>query len=181
MKQGTQPLTICLLAGLTLWASATVKADSLPAQDQQQQQQQQEQPDYRPTLGPKSGPGIGTGPHSFTTTDIKKLMRIHTIYIEDIDNSLSNKLVEALGKWGRFRLVTKQKEADATLRGSCLESRRLRRVHSEIFISDRNGASVWQDTIFQPYDPPKLSQAVSDTAAIVAAHLEQTVREAERQ
>ena len=44
-------------------------------------------------------------------------MRIRTLYIENIDNSLSEKLVESLGKWGRFRLVTKPKEADAILRG----------------------------------------------------------------
>ena len=108
-------------------------------------------------------------------------MRIHTLYIENIDNSLSDKLVQALGKMGRFRLVTKQKDADATLRGSCLESRRLKHVHTEVFISDRGGASVWQDTIYRPYNPPTLDQAVSDTATLVVAHFrEQTVREAER-
>lgn len=85
-----------------------------------------------------------------------------------------------MGKLGRFRLVTKVKDADATLRGSCLESRRLKHVHSEVFITDRNGASVWQDTIFRPYNPPTLDQAVSDTATLVAAHLQQTVREAEQ-
>jgi hypothetical protein len=107
-------------------------------------------------------------------------MRIRTLYIERIDNSLNDKLVEALGKSGRFRLVTKAKDADATLRGSCLESRRLKHVHSEVFISDRNGAAVWQDTIYRPFNPPTLDQAVSDTATLVAAHLEQTVRAAEQ-
>jgi hypothetical protein len=107
-------------------------------------------------------------------------MRIRTLYIESIDNALSDKLVEALGKWGRFRLVAKAKDADATLRGSCLESRRLKHVHSEVFISDRNGASVWQDTIYRPFNPPTLDQAVSDTATLVAAHLEQSVRAGER-
>ncbi len=134
----------------------------------------------RPTLGPKTGPGLESGPLTSTTTDLRKLMRIRTLYIENIDNSLSDKLVEALGKWGRFRLVTKAKDADATLRGSCLESRRLKHVHSEVFISDRNGASVWQDTIYRPFNPPALDQAVSDTATLVAAHLERTVQEAER-
>jgi hypothetical protein len=103
-------------------------------------------------------------------------MRIHTLYIESIDNSLSEQLVETLGKLGRFRLVTQAKQADATLRGSCLESRRLKHVHSEVFISDRGGASVWQDTIIRPYNPPTLDQAVRDTATLVAAHLEKTIR-----
>jgi hypothetical protein len=107
-------------------------------------------------------------------------MRIRTLYIESIDNSLSDKLVESIGKWGRFHLVTKPKDADATLRGSCLESRRLKHVHSEIFISDRGGASVWQDTIYRPFNPPTLDQAVTDTATLVEQHLEQTIREGNR-
>jgi hypothetical protein len=107
-------------------------------------------------------------------------MRIHTLYIESIDNSLSDKLIEAIGKWGRFHLVTKAKDADATLRGSCLESRRLKHVHSEIFISDRNGASIWQDTVFRPFNPPALDQAVSDTANLVEAHLQEAIREGDR-
>ena len=72
----------------------------------QGQPQQQEE---RPTLGPRTGPALESGPLTSTTTDLRKLMRIRTLYIESIDNSLSDKLVEALGKWGRFRLVTKAK------------------------------------------------------------------------
>ena len=135
---------------------------------------------HPPTLGPRTGPEIDAGPTTATTTDIRRLMRIRTLYIESIDNSLSDKLIEALGKWGRFRLVTKAKEADATLRGSCLESRRLKHVHSEIFISDRSGRSVWQDTVYRPFNPPTLDQAVSDTATLVAAHLQRTLREGEQ-
>jgi len=172
MKWGARHLVIGLLASLAIWAQAG--QNSNPSNPQGQSGEQNE----RPTLGPRTGPGIESGPLTSTTTDLRKLMRIHTLYIESIDNSLSDKLVEALGKWGRFRLVTKAKDADATLRGSCLESRRLKHVHSEVFISDRNGASVWQDTIYRPFNPPALDQAVSDTAALVARHLEQTVREA---
>jgi len=179
MKWGAQPLAVCLLASLAFGAQAGQKPDQPPSPGQSQQPQQQ-QPEERPTLGPKTGPGLETGPLTSTTTDIRRLMRIRTLYVESIDNALSEKLVEALGKWGRFHLVTKEKDADAILRGSCLESRRLKRVHSEVFISDRNGGSVWQDNILRPYYPPALEQAVSDTATLVQAHLEQTVREAER-
>jgi site-specific recombinase XerC len=123
---------------------------------------------------------VVSGPDTSTTTDIKKLMRIRTLYVESIDNSLSDKLVESIGKGGRFRLVTKAKEADATLRGSCLESRRLKHVHSEVFISDRSGGSIWQDNIYRPFNPPALDKAVSDTATLVEEHLEQTIRDADR-
>jgi site-specific recombinase XerC len=123
---------------------------------------------------------VVSGPDTSTTTDIKKLMRIRTLYVESIDNSLSDKLVESIGKGGRFRLVTKAKEADATLRGSCLESRRLKHVHSEVFISDRSGGSIWQDNIYRPFNPPALDKAVSDTATLVAEHLAQTVRQGDR-
>lgn len=190
MEFGMRHLAVCLVASLAIGAQAAQKDDSPPPQEQQQQEQQQpgqqqqqpeqQQPEERPTLGPRTGPPSASGPLTSTTTDIRKLLRIHTLYIETMDNSLSDKLVETIGKWGRFRLVTKPKDADATLRGSCLESRRLRHVHSEVFISDRNGASIWQDNIYRPYNPPTLDQAVSDTATLVEAHLEESVREGER-
>ena len=175
MKWGAWRLAICLLASMAMWAQAGQNADQPSPQDQPKQQQEE-----RPTLGPRTGPGVESGPLTSTTNDLRKLMRIHTLYIQNIDNSLSDKLVESLGKWGRIRLVTKEKDADAILRGSCMESRRLKRVHSEVFISDRNGASVWQDTIYRPFNPPTLDQAVSDTANLVAQHLQQTVQAAER-
>ena len=173
MKCGGRLLAVCFLAGITLWAQERKKPDEpSPAPSNESEQ--------RPTLGPRNGPGEVAGPNSSSTTDLKKLMQIHTLYIENIDNSLSDKLVESIGKWGRFRLVTKVKEADATLRGSCLESRRLKRLHSEVYISDRNGGSVWQDTIYRPFNPPALDKAVTDTATLVAEHLAQTLREGDR-
>ena len=174
MKWGAQCLAIFLLASSAIGAQAGQNDNQSAPQEPPQQQQE------RPTLGPKPGPAEPSGPNTSTTNDVRKLMRIHTLYIENIDNSLSDKLAESLEKLGRFRLVTKAKDADATVRGSCLESRRLKHVHSEVFITDRNGASVWQDTIYRPYNPPALDQAVSDTATLVAAHLQQTVREAEQ-
>lgn len=174
MKWGARLLVGGLLASVGIGSPGGVM---LGQSGQQGQPPPQEE---RPTLGPKTGPGLDTGPLTATTTDLKKLLRMHTLYIESIDNALSEKLVETLGKSGRFRLVTKQKEADGIVRGSCLESRHLKRVHTEVFISDRNGTSVWQDNIMRPYNPPALDQAVSDTATIVAEHLERTIREADR-
>jgi hypothetical protein len=174
MKWGARHLLIALLASFALWAQAGQNADQSAPPGQSPPENE------RPTLGPRPGPGLISGPDTSTTTDLKRLMRIRTLYIESMDNALNEKLIEALGKLGRFRLVTKEKDADATLRGSCLESRRLKHVHSEVFISDRTGASVWQDNIYRPFNPPTLDQAVSDTATLVVAHLEQTVREAQR-
>ena len=175
MKWGARHLAICLLACFAMWAQAGQNSN------QSGPQSQTPQPSERPTLGPRSGPGImDVAPPASATTDLRRLLRIRTIYIESIDNSLSDKLVETLGKWGRFRLVTKAKDADATLRGTCLESRHLKHVHSEVFISDRNGASIWQDTVFRPFNPPALDQAVSDTANLVEAHLQEAIREGDR-
>jgi hypothetical protein len=105
-------------------------------------------------------------------------MRIRSIYVERMDNALSEKLVVSLGKLGRFRIASMPKEADAIMTGSCLESRRLKRLHSEVFISDRGGGSIWQDNILRPYNPPSLEQAVNETARLVAEHLGESLNEA---
>jgi hypothetical protein len=173
MKRSSWCVAMCLFAGLSVWAQQGQKQEKPPEEQPPQQEE-------RPTLGPAPAPTLGGGPRTDTVSDARKLVRIHTLYIERIDNSLNDKLIEALGKSGRFHIVMKAREADATLRGSCLESRRLKLVHSEVFISDRNGASVWQDSIKRPYNPPSLDKAVNDTATLVAAHLEESVREAQR-
>ncbi len=174
MKYAARLLAIFLLASLARGSQAGQNTPPAPPQEQPQQ------PEEHPTLGPRNGPGSESGPNTSTTTDVRKLMRIRTLYVESIDNSLSDKLVDVFGKWGRFRLVTKPRDADATLRGSCLESRRLKHVHSEVYISDRTGASIWQDSIYRPYNPPGLDQAVSDTATLVQTHLKEAIMEGER-
>ena len=175
MKSAVRQLLVSLLICMPMFAQAGQNSGQSGQQTPPAPSQQQEE---RPTLGPRNSPGEVTGPDTSSTTDIRKLMAIRSLYIESIDNSLSDKLIETIGKLGRFRLVTSAKDADATLRGSCLESRRLKRVHSEVFISDRNGASVWQDSIYRPYTPPALDQAITDTANLVQAHLERTLLEA---
>jgi hypothetical protein len=165
MKQGAGCLAMLLILGLL--GSA------------QEAEQQASEPQHRPTLGPAPAPSL-RGPRNSTTNDARKLLRIHTLYVERIDNVLSDHLIEGISKVGRFRIVSQPKEADATLRGSCLESRRLKRVHSEVFISDRNGVSVWQDNIFRPYNPPSLDQAVTETAQLVVEHLRLSITEAQQ-
>ena len=157
-----------------LLAIAFLLVPVLGAQEAQQSGGEQEQ---KPTLGPSPGPGT-RGPRTATVNDYRKLMRIRSIYVERMDNALSEKLVVSLGKLGRFKIASKPKEADAMVTGSCLESRRLKRLHSEVFIADRGGGSIWQDNVFRPYNPPSLEQAVNETAQVVAEHLGESLSEA---
>jgi hypothetical protein len=162
MKRRGWWLALLLLLGLPGWA-----------------QEEKPEPTPKPTLGPAPGPSA-RGPRTSNTHDPRRLRRIRSLYVERIDNSLGDKLIEDLTKQGRFSLVGQAKDADATLRGSCLESRRLKRVHSEVFITDRNGTSVWQDSVYRPYNPPPLAQAVDETARLVVDHLGESLREAGR-
>ncbi len=50
-------------------------------------------------------------------------MRIRTLFVERMDNDLNESLVASLGKLGRYKMASNAKEADAIVRGSCLESR----------------------------------------------------------
>ena len=90
-------------------------------------------------------------------------------------------MTEAFAKAGHIRVTAKRDEADALLRGTCFDSRHLKDVHTEIFISDRRtGSPIWQDIIHQPYNPPPLGNAVNTTAQAVVKHLMDSVNEAER-
>jgi len=157
-----------------LLALACLLVAVLRAQEAQQPAAEQEQ---RPTLGRAPGPSTA-GPRTSTVNDYRKLMRIRSIYVERMDNALSEKLMASLGKLGRFKITSKPKEADAIMTGSCLESRRLKRLHSEVFIADRGGGSIWQDNIYRPYNPPSLEQAVNETAQVVVEHLGASLNEA---
>jgi hypothetical protein len=157
-----------------LLAIACLLIPVLGAQEAQQPGGEQEQ---KPTLGREPGPG-GRGPRTATVNDYRKLMRIRSIYIERMDNALSEKLVVSLGKLGRFRIASTRKGADAIMTGSCTDLRRLKRLHSEVSIADRGGGSIWQDNINRPYNPPSLDQAVKETAQAVAEHLGESFNEA---
>lgn len=140
----------------------------------------QETPSQKPTLGPAPAPSLA-GPRSSTTTDARKLVRIRTIFVERIDNLLSEKLMDGLSKTGRFRVVATRNEADAVLRGTCFDSRRLKSVHSEVYLTDQgSGASIWQDSVRQPFNPPPLEKAVNDSALLILTHLSDSVKEAQR-
>jgi len=149
----------------------------VPVLGTQEAQKSGGEQEHRPTLGPSPAPGT-RGPRTATVNDYRKLMRIRSIYVERMDNALSEKLVQSFGKLGRFKIVSTAKEADAIVTGSCLESRRLKHLHSEVFIADRGGGSIWQDNLYRPYNPPSLEQAVNETAQMVADHLGTSLSEA---
>ena len=140
----------------------------------------QQGPPERPTLGKSTEPGP-SGPRTSTTTNPRRLMSVKAVYIDRIDNSLGDKLAEGLSKMGRFRIVAERNKADAVVSGTCFDSRRLKTVHSEIILHDRvSGASIWQDVVRRPYNPPPLTKAVDDTATLILAHLNESIEEAER-
>ncbi len=146
----------------------------------QEREQKTGPPPERPTLGPPPAPSLH-GPHTSTTTDPRKLMRIRNVFIERIDNYLSDRLVEGLAKTGRFKIVLNRKEADAVLSGSCADLPRLKTVHSTVSLNDRStGASIWQDDIRRRFNPPPLQQVVEATAGDIVQHLGDSITEAQR-
>jgi hypothetical protein len=141
-----------------------------------------------PTLGPEPGanaPTLGVGPSlhgplTASIVDARMLRMVHKIYIGWIDNSLNTKLAQDLAKAGPFRVVSNKRDADAILQGSCFDSPHLREVHSEVYLSGRNGKPIWQDIIRKPYRPPSLAVAVNETATDIVAQLHASIQAAER-
>lgn len=180
-------LALALLAAPVLMAQKD--GQSQPAQAAQQTQQngqsRQNQQEQRPTLGPEAGPETGHqrptlgpsagGPLTSTTLNEAALRRVRTIYIGMMDNKLNLDLIDDFAKGGPFRVVTNRNAADAILQGTCFDSAHLREVHSEVFLTGKNGKSIWQDVIHQPYHPPSLPQAVSETANLIVMHLHQSI------
>ena len=171
-------LAIALLPGLA----------ARPQQESQQQEQQPQQPEQRepqpqprkPTLGPAPAPSL-YGPRTSKPTDVRRLARVRKIYVEWIDNALGEKIMEGLVKIGRFRVVGSRNEADGVMRGTCVSLRRMKVVHSEVYLNEKSGASVWQDSVRRPYNPPALEAAVAETATLILTHLREDAMGAERE
>jgi hypothetical protein len=157
------------------------------ALDARQDQSPQTPQKPAPTLNPPSQqkpPTLGespslTGPHAANTNDSHRLLQVRSIFVDQMDNGLAEKLIEVIGGKGVFRIVGNRRDADAVLRGTCFDSTRLKTVHSEVFLTGRDGESIWQDVIRQPYRPPPLSQAVATTAQVIGEDLINSVREAQ--
>jgi hypothetical protein len=97
-----------------------------------------------------------------------------------MDNALSERIMEGLAKSGRFRVVASRNEADAVMRGTSISLRRMKVVHSEVYLNDVTGASIWQDNVRRPYNPPALEAAVGETATLILTHLREDAVGAER-
>jgi len=131
----------------------------------------------RPTLGP-SGPSL-RGPAASQTANPALLVKMRKVYIERMDDNLNEKLEGALAHVSWVKVVDKSDEADAIIRGTCFSLRRLKRLHAEVYISDRvTGESIWQDVVRVPYDPPGLPKAVDQAASEILLHLDQSIRTA---
>lgn len=132
----------------------------------------------RPTLGP-GAPSLN-GPLTATVMDPHRLRLVRTVYVGMMDNSLNTKLISDFAKHGPFRAITNRNTADAILQATCFNSPHLKEVHTEVFLTGRDGKSIWQDVIHEPYNPPPLSKAVSETAALIVAHLRASIEAAGR-
>lgn len=141
-----------------------------------------------PTLGPppgQNGPTLGAaprlgGPSTFTVTNPAKLRTVKTVYIGWMDDQLNVRLLDDFSKSGPFKVVSDRRKADAILQGTCFDSPHLKEVHSEVFLTGQDGKSIWQDVIHQPYHPPSLNQAVSETANLIVTHLKQSIEASNR-
>jgi hypothetical protein len=154
--------------------------DGQATQDQQQPPQGgQQQQQKRPTLGPAPAPSL-RGPRNYNIVDAHRLVRVQKVYVERMDNSLGQKLIEELSKGRRLHVVADRKDADAILRGTCFDSRRLKSVRSEVYLNDPHGPAIWQDSVRRAYNPPALRVAVSQTANLIVEHLAESILEAER-
>jgi hypothetical protein len=47
-------------------------------------------------------------------------------------------------------------------------------------LTDPRGGPIWTDIIREPFSPPPLDKAVTDSASVIVAHLGESVREAQR-
>ncbi|HET9178826.1 MAG TPA: hypothetical protein VFQ24_10770 [Terriglobia bacterium] len=132
-----------------------------------------------PTLGP-SRPSLGE-PGNTRTTDPGMLLKMRKVYVERIDHNLDEKLSDDIAHLSWLKVVDKEDDADAIMRGTCFDLPRLKRMHAEIYITDRvSGKSIWQDAVRIPYGPPDLSKAVDQVATEILDHLNASVRTASR-
>jgi hypothetical protein len=154
-------IVACLLFGCLAAGAQETKEEQKPTLGPPPASSQDQKNERRPTLGPSSEESLG-GPSSALINDPARLARTRKIYIENIDNRLSEKLLDGLGKSGRFRIVAERNQADAILRGTCFDSRRLKSLHSEVYLND---------SVRVPYNPPALAKAVARTADEILKHL----------
>jgi hypothetical protein len=132
-----------------------------------------------PTLGP-SRPSLGE-PGSARTANPRMLLKMRKVYIERIDNNLNEQLEDDLAHVSWLKVVKSEEDADAIVRGTCFDLRRLKRLHAEVYITDRvTGKSIWQDVIRVSYTSPDLTKAVDQAATEIVAHLNESVRTASK-
>ena len=132
-----------------------------------------------PTLD-SSRPSLET-PSNLRTADRRMLVKIRKVYIARIDHNLDEKLADDLAHVSGLKVVKNEDDADAIVRGTCFDLRRLKRLDAEVYISDRiTGKAIWQDVIRVSSDPTDLAKAVDQAASEITAHLNESIRRAAR-
>ena len=130
-----------------------------------------------PTLGP-SRPSL-EGPGNMRTVNPRRLLEMRRVYIQRMDNNLNEKLADDIAHVSWLKVVDKPEEADAIVRGECFSLRRLKRLHAEVYISDRvTGKAIWQDVIRVPYDSAAPQKAVDRAASDILEHLNESMQAA---
>ena len=113
-----------------LWALAIclIPAPALPAQE-------------APTLGP-SRPSLES-PSTLRTGNPRMLVKMRRVYIDWIDHNMNEKLADSLAHVPGLKVVKKQDAADAIIRGTCFDLRRMKRLDAEVYITDRITGKAW--------------------------------------
>lgn len=173
---------ILIVAGAFTAQRSLDGGQNQPPQSRTKSSQQTGRPAYRPTLGEapdqpgsqnrvKLAGDLLVGPHHADINDAQRLLAIHSIFVERMDNGLGDNLRQKIKAAKALSVAPDLHHADAVLRGTCFDSARLKTVHSEVFLSTPKGVAIWQDIVRQPYRPAALRQAVATTADSIAADL----------
>lgn len=137
----------------------------------------------RPSLlsgRPNPSPSL-TGRSSSMFGSTKKMKKVRRIYIAPMENRLNLKLAEAFLHWGRFEIVTTEKEADAVIVGTCFAARRLKTVKSDIYIRTRRTREpLWQGNLRLSYNPPTVEQVVGKIASSMVDHLRLSMQDSKQ-
>jgi hypothetical protein len=132
-----------------------------------------------PTLGP-SRPSLES-PSTLRTGNPRMLVKMHKVYIQWIDHNMSEKLADGLAHVPGLKVVDKEDQADAIVRGTCFDLRRLKRLDAEVYITDRvSRKAIWQDAIHVSFNPPDVAKAVDQAASEITAHLNASIRQASK-
>jgi len=180
MRVKTVFLAVFIFTAMSIARPSQSESKQEESQSQESRQESSSKPaPKRPSLGPAPPPSLSEAPKTANTLNPRKLIRVKKIYVERMDNNLHEKLMAALTATKRFEIVSDLGEADAVLRGTCLDMRRLSTLRSEVYLNEVHGAAIWQDNVRRPINPPAIKAAVEEAAQKIATDLAESLTHAE--